>query len=359
MPDSGCELFAVWDELTYTVKFNANGGTGTMADEEFTYGIAQSLTANVFKKDGCTFAGWATSATGGKVYDDKQSVNNLTTTPGGTVTLFAVWKEALYMVIDLSGGSSAKSYPVSYLSEVPNNGTWPDAYKTTKLVLRKVKKGSNTAGGSMSKDMWGGVFELTQRQTTQIYGTFLKKGNYNGYAYAYLTIGEKYPMIHSLESNVELGETINTRLNSRVSSLNFVIPTKDQWIYACRAGTTTPFNNGTSDEAGLKKVAVCLKKSSYYTAYEDVGSRDPNAWGLYDMHGNVSERVGSVTGPYYSYAGTSYLITCMGGFFNGGVDTCKADGERSELAYQSFSHDSASGAADRNSWGYRVFAVTK
>ena len=343
----------------YTVKFNANGGTGTMENESFAYGIGKALTANAFKRTGYTFQGWATSSGGAVVYKDKQYVTNLTSTAGATVNLYAVWKEALYMVIDLSGGSSAKSYPVSYLSEVPNNGTWPDEYKTTKLVLRKVKKGSNTAGGSMAKDMWVGVFELTQRQTTQIYGTFLKKGNYNGYAYAYLTIGEKYPMIRSLESNVELGETINTRMNSRVSSLNFVIPTKDQWIYACRAGTTTSYNNGASDEVGLKKVAVCLKNSTYYTAYEDVGSRDPNAWGLYDMHGNVSERVGSVTKKDYGVTGIYYYITCMGGWFNGTVNTCKADSERLELAYQSFSNDSASGAADRNSYGYRVFAVTK
>ena len=76
----------------YTVKFNANGGTGTMADEPLAYGIEKALTANAFTRTGYTFQGWATSASGGVVYSDKQSVSNLTTSAGATVNLYAVWK---------------------------------------------------------------------------------------------------------------------------------------------------------------------------------------------------------------------------------------------------------------------------
>ena len=76
----------------YTVKFNANGGTGTMANQSFTYGTAKALTANVFTRTGYTFQGWATSASGAKVYNDKQSVSNLATTDGVVVNLYAVWE---------------------------------------------------------------------------------------------------------------------------------------------------------------------------------------------------------------------------------------------------------------------------
>ena len=76
----------------YSVKFNANGGTGTMADESFTYGTAKALTANAFTRTDYTFQGWATSASGAKVYNDKQSVSNLTQTSGAVVNLYAVWK---------------------------------------------------------------------------------------------------------------------------------------------------------------------------------------------------------------------------------------------------------------------------
>ena len=114
--------------FSYSVKFNANGGTGTMSNESFTYGTAKALTANAFKRTGYTFQGWATSSSGSKVYNDKQSVSNLTTTSGAVVNLYAVWKRALYMVIDLSSGSSSSSYPISYLDAVPSGG-WSDTYK--------------------------------------------------------------------------------------------------------------------------------------------------------------------------------------------------------------------------------------
>lgn len=77
----------------YSVKFNANGGTGTMANESFTYGTAKALTANAFTRTGYTFQGWATSASGAKVYNDKQSVLNLADASGAVVNLYAVWKE--------------------------------------------------------------------------------------------------------------------------------------------------------------------------------------------------------------------------------------------------------------------------
>jgi hypothetical protein len=50
-----------------------------------------------------------------------------------------------YLVIDLSAGPSATSYPVSYLSAVPVGG-WTDEYKTTKLVMRRITKGAFTMG---------------------------------------------------------------------------------------------------------------------------------------------------------------------------------------------------------------------
>ncbi len=75
----------------YTVAFNANGGTGTMASMPFMYNVAQNLTANAFTNGGLHFLGWATSANGPEVYTDGQSVSNLTQTAGATVTLYAKW----------------------------------------------------------------------------------------------------------------------------------------------------------------------------------------------------------------------------------------------------------------------------
>ncbi len=90
-------LYAKWTANTYKVKFNGNGNTGgSMSDQNFTYGTAQNLTANAFSRTGYTFAGWATSSGGAKAYNDKQSVNNLTATNGGTINLYAVWTSIPY-----------------------------------------------------------------------------------------------------------------------------------------------------------------------------------------------------------------------------------------------------------------------
>lgn len=92
--NSAATFYANWVYNTYSIKFNANGGTGTMANESMTYGTAKALTANTFTREGYRFLGWATSASGSVVYTDGQSVNNLTTTNEGTVNLYAVWQSA-------------------------------------------------------------------------------------------------------------------------------------------------------------------------------------------------------------------------------------------------------------------------
>ena len=84
-------LYAQWAANAYTVKYSANGGSGEMSDQSFTYDTAQNLKPNAFVNGESDFIGWATVANGSKVYDDKQSVKNLTTKPGGTVFLYAIW----------------------------------------------------------------------------------------------------------------------------------------------------------------------------------------------------------------------------------------------------------------------------
>lgn len=85
-------LYAGFRAHTYNVKFNANSGSGNMANEAMTYDQAKNLTANAFTKEHYIFKGWATSANGDVVYSNSQSVKNLTAADGGVIELFAVWE---------------------------------------------------------------------------------------------------------------------------------------------------------------------------------------------------------------------------------------------------------------------------
>ena len=99
-------LFAQWSPITYTVSFNNNGGTGTMAAQTHTYGSSLALTSNTFTRTGYGFAGWATSANGNVVYTNGQSVQNLASTQGANVELFAKWTPITYTVsFNANGGT--------------------------------------------------------------------------------------------------------------------------------------------------------------------------------------------------------------------------------------------------------------
>jgi uncharacterized protein (TIGR02996 family) len=76
------------------------------------------------------------------------------------------------------------------------------------------------------------------------------------------------------------------RALERRAGRRFRLPTEAEWEYACRAGTTTTYHSGSNEEA--------LAHTAWYRGHspdqpQPVGQKIPNAWGLYDMHGNAWE----------------------------------------------------------------------
>lgn len=100
------------------------------------------------------------------------------------------------------------------------------------------------------------------------------------------------------------------KLNNTESVKKYRLPTEAEWEYACRAGTTTSFHTGNTEKDLLRAGWVKLFTN---TKYHRIAQKTPNAWGLYDMHGNVWEWVndwygdyptGSVTDPEGPSSGT-------------------------------------------------------
>jgi formylglycine-generating enzyme required for sulfatase activity len=108
------------------------------------------------------------------------------------------------------------------------------------------------------------------------------------------------------------------------------LPTEAEWEYACRAGTATRWYCG-DDEVGLQECAWFNKNAGRMT--HPVGQKRPNAWGLYDMQGNVSQWCADLhTKDYYQQspssdpAGPSAVShhVVRGGNWGGGPSRCRS-----------------------------------
>ena len=287
--DGLVELFAIWSPGIYTIHFDPNGGAGTMPDQTCWIGIRTNLLENVFAKINRFFVGWSTNANDGAVYANRESVIDLAAVDEAT-TLYAVWTEiptAPYCIIDLSGGANDSTYPVTYLAEPPEGGFNTDEYKTTKLVLRRLEPGPvPTRDATLTKPFYVGLFEVTQKQWELVTGSNpssfsgdtrpVECVSYNDIRGS--SLGSQWPASNAVDAGSFLG-----KLRAR-TGLDFDLPTEAQWEYACRAGTTTTYGYGDSANGDYMWY---WDNSSRQT--HAVGEKLPNAWGLYDMHGNVWE----------------------------------------------------------------------
>ena len=133
--------------------------------------------------------------------------------------------------------------------------------------------------------------------------------------------GAKLPVTYvSWEDCQEFIKKLNAKTNN-----GYRLPTEAEWEYACRAGTTTAYSFGdslTKSDASYGDEAGSIKA---------VGSYKPNAFGLFDMHGNVWEwcedwhaeyPTGAVTHPKGPSTGNGLVL--RGGSFGGLVSTARS-----------------------------------
>ncbi|MFA7173440.1 MAG: SUMF1/EgtB/PvdO family nonheme iron enzyme [Kiritimatiellia bacterium] len=238
----------------------------------------------------------------------------------------------LYMVVDLSGGQSATSYPVSnYVAEVDvPGGVTNDLYKTTSLLLRRIPANTFMMGDSLpptvpvtlTKPFYAGVYEVTQKQW------YLVIGNWASY-WTNIVCLDTRPVDYVRYNDIRGATNSSTavdwpttgtlvlpssfmgRIRAKTGIEGFDLPTSAQWECLCRAGTQTYYNDG---EAGTPNATsnpqmdllgryesnggMCWDGAGWILPGSDttttgatakVGSYLPNEWGLYDTHGNVWE----------------------------------------------------------------------
>ena len=252
----------------------------------------------------------------------------------------------LYMIVDLKSSlADTAEARVSYTNEVIGaNGRWDDYYKTNCVVFRRIKAGSFTMGAktsesnrgvetgfrrqvTLTKDFYIGVFEIPQA----VYKMF-KSHNWpypyksgeefivepdfrpvSRVGYEHLR-GDNWSCTNTLAEAREVSTTywIGLFRETVGGSLQFDLPTEAQWEYACRAGTDASYYNGknvsmdVTHDANLDSIAryrynggyldngataPSLSTATTANGTAKIGSYEPNAWGLYDMLGNVEEWV--------------------------------------------------------------------
>ena len=288
-------LYAQWTPV-YTVHFNANGGSGTMADQTFGIGLAQALTANVFTREGYYFAGWNTQADGlGTTYADGASVTDLTTTANASVNLYAKWAEHVtadyvdangdahtltdckeitpdYMPIALAGNYIVKEN-VTYTSKVTLSGN-------TTIVLANGKTMSiGTATAPLSTDdalhgyvtnsltIYGQSLDAATAGWLEVYST--------GYEAICLYDGSYFQ--HS--GNVKLINSLtNSNNNSALSTGGSI--TIDGGTFVATVGTEMSYAINASDNINISGGSVTANA----TGADSYGMRSRNSINLTWTH---------------------------------------------------------------------------
>ena len=227
-----------------------------------------------------------------------------------------------YMVVDLAIPSNRQFY-VS--EEALPQCVTDRVYKTDKILLRRIHARNRVwrmGRGSDNELTWSTSYDtpcevtLTNDYYMGVYP--VTRGQYGKIASAPATsLSLDDPDVNpianvrwiDLRANAshgdgnlwpEGGHTVNSglflgKLRGRTGIL-FDLPTEAQWEFACRAGAGSAFNNGKNIDstAAQEGVSANLDEVGWYNknsggVTHPVGLKKPNAWGLYDMHGNVSE----------------------------------------------------------------------
>jgi formylglycine-generating enzyme required for sulfatase activity len=196
-----------------------------------------------------------------------------------------------FQILNLSNGTVESRTIIADL--LTNN-----EYRTTKMVFRAINAGSTTKGSSPSS--FGAQVDETQQAISVT----------RYYMAVFETTRDQWTMIHSSTPWTSFSATFTGASNNELPAIGLsrdlvtsalaaynggksntlLLPTEDQWEYACRAGSQTVFSWGEDkEETTVQNYAIVSETSSGQSGPRVVGNRQANNFGLFDMHGNVWE----------------------------------------------------------------------
>ena len=330
--------------------------------------------------------------------------------PNMTATVSIPDDGRTWMIIDISGGNNAENYPITFTNAPPPGGWNQEVYKKTKIVFRRIpattfQQGVTEAetnhfnisnGGwaprrrrtvTLTKDYYIAIFETTVPQHRMMFVDGLS--SYEMRPVRNVTwndmrgSGSREPSPWGTWPNYASGskfDTLNQRVAAQLSAVlpgyKIELPTYAQWECACRGGVDTCFNSGKSwADDGTDSADSNLAEIAQYGVnpssdpWPEVGQKEPNAYGLYDMHGGVMELIRDVmsgsndsqatdpqTDPLLrSAVNSSFGIWACGGSVKSVASGCLCN---SLVQHATESQTSSTGATDpRYHSGYRLACV--
>jgi formylglycine-generating enzyme required for sulfatase activity len=140
---------------------------------------------------------------------------------------------------------------------------------------------------TITKPFYMGVYTVTQEEYEKVMGSNPSAYSAKGWQKAKVAgmTTSRFPVeTVSWHDAVQFCEKLSALEKEKADGREYRLPTEAEWEYACRAGTTTRYHSG-DDEDDLMKVGWYKANSGGRT--HNVGKKKANAWGLFDMHGNV------------------------------------------------------------------------
>lgn len=209
----------------------------------------------------------------------------------------------------------------------------------------------------ITQSFYLGVFPVTQDEYRQVMGTDPSCFAQKEMAAPAEPLPGQLPVERvSWEDACEFCRRLSELAVEKVAGRLYRLPTEAEWEYACRAGTTTAFAFGPSLDAGQANFTGPLSAGAA-RGTTVVGSFPPNAWGLYDMHGNVWEWCNDWFFPdYYGQSPSSDPQGPPSGF----ARVLRGGGWRSRAAQcRSAARYSATATQRHDAFGFRVACIIR